>query len=142
MEKIKFLNKTYELVANSYQLQQDGGRIIFQPGEQTFEEIEAAVSAATSIMLLEETGAPLASRTDLVYAGRLTKQKDYVIRTEKEETGTDEDGNPVYTYKDVTGTVMIAEFRLPDLREAYKSLEEEVTNTQMALVELYEGGEA
>ena len=36
---------------------------------------------------------------------------------------------------------MIAEFRLPDLREAYKSLEEEVTNTQMALVELYEGGE-
>ena len=48
---------------------------------------------------------------------------------------------PVYTYKDVTGTVMIAEFRLPDLREAYKSLEEEVTNTQMALVELYEGGE-
>ncbi|RHP46403.1 hypothetical protein [Clostridium sp. AF32-12BH] len=142
MEKIKFLNKTYELVANGYQLQQDGGRTIFQPGEQTFEEIEAAVSAATSIMLLEETGAPLASRTDLVYAGRLTKQKDYVIRTEKEETGTDEDGNPVYTYKDVTGTVMIAEFRLPDLREAYKSLEEEVTNTQMALVELYEGGEA
>ena len=40
------------------------------------------------------------------------------------------------------GTVMLADFRLPDLREAYKSLEEEVTNTQLAIVELYEGGEA
>lgn len=142
MESIKIGTQTYELVADGYQLQQDGGRIIFQPGEKTFEEIEAAVSAATSLVLLDETGEPLASRADLVYAGRMSKQKDYVIGTKKEETGADEDGNPIYTYKDVTGTAMIAEFRLPDLREAYKSLEEEVTNTQMALVELYEGGEA
>ena len=84
----------------------------------------------------------MVSRRDLVYAGRMTRQSDYVIGTEKEETGVDEDGNPIYTHKDVTGTVMIAEFRLPDLREAYKSLEEEMTNAQMAIVELYEGGEA
>ena len=142
MEKIKFNNSLFELVANGYQLQQDGGRIIFQPGEKTFEEIEAVVSAATSIMLLDDAGVPLASRTDLVYAGRMTRQSDYVISTEKDEAGVDENGNPVYPYKDVTGTVMIAEFRLPDLREAYKSLEEEMTNAQMAIVELYEGGEA
>lgn len=142
MESIKIGTQTYELVADGYQLQQDGGRIIFQPGAQTFEEIEAAVSAATSIVLLDETEEPLVSRTDLVYAGRIAKQKDYVIRTEKEETGTDEDGNPVYTYKNVIGTVMLADFRLPDLREKYKALEEEVTNTQLAIVELYEGGEA
>ena len=93
-------------------------------------------------MLLDDAGEPLTSRRDLVYAGRMTRQSDYVIGTEKEETGTDENGNPIYTYKDVTGPVMIAEFRLPDLREAYKSLEEEMTNAQMAIVELYEGGEA
>ena len=142
MESIKIGTQTYELVADGYQLQQEGGRIIFQPGEKTFEEIEAAVSAATSLVLLDETGEPLASRTDLVYAGRMSKQKDYVIRTEKEETGADEDGNPIYTYKDVTGTVMIAEFRLPDWREQYAELANEVTNAQLAIVELYEGGEA
>lgn len=142
MESIKIGNKTFELVANGYQLQQDGGRIVFRPGEATFEEAEAAVSAATSIMLLDDAGEPLASRRDLVYAGRMTRQSDYVIGTEKEESEADEDGNPIYIYKDVTGTVMIAEFRLPDLREAYKSLEEEMTNAQMAIVELYEGGEA
>ena len=105
MEKIKFNDSLFELVANGYQLQQDGGRIVFQPGEATFEEAETTVSAATSIMLLDDAGEPLASRSDLVYAGRMTRQSDYVIGTEKEETGVDEDGNQIYTYKDVTGTV-------------------------------------
>ena len=142
MEKIKFNDSLFELVANGYQLQQDGGRIVFQPGEVTFEEAEAAVSAATSIMLLDDAGEPMASRSDLVYAGRMTRQSDYVIGTEKKETGADEDGNLIYTYKDVTGTVMIAEFRLPDWREQYAELANEVTNAQLAIVELYEGGEA
>ena len=142
MESIKIGNKTFELVANGYQLQQDGGRIVFQPGEVTFEEAEAAAAAATSIMLLDDAGDPMVSRTDLVYAGRMTKQKDYVIGAEKEETGADEDGNQIYTYKDVTGTAMIAEFRLPDWREQYAELANEVTNAQLAIVELYEGGKA
>ena len=142
MEKIKFNNKIFELVANGYQLQQDYGRIIFQPGEATFDEVEKVVSAATSIILLDDAGDPMASRTDLVYAGRMTRQKDYVIGAEKEETGTDEDGNTIYTDNDVTGTVMFAEFRLPDWREKYETLEKEVTNVQLGIVELYEGGEA
>ena len=142
MESIKIGNKTFELVANGYQLQQDGCRIVFQPGEVTFEEAEAAAAAATSIMLLDDAGDPMVSRTDLVYAGRMTKQKDYVIGAEKEETGADEDGNPIYTYKDVTGTARIAEFRLPDWREQYAELANEVTNAQLAIVELYEGGKA
>ena len=142
MEKIKFNDSLFELVANGYQLQQDGGRIVFQPGEVTFEEAETAAAAATSIMLLDDAGEPMASRSDLVYAGRMTRQSDYVIGTEKKETGADEDGNLIYTYKDVTGTVMIAEFRLPDWREQYAELANEVTNAQLAIVELYEGGEA
>lgn len=44
-----------------------------------------------------------------------TRQKDYVIRVEKNQTGTDSEGNAVYEYKDITGTVLIAEFRLPGL---------------------------
>ena len=129
MESIKNRKKTIELIANGYQLKQDGGRIVFQPGGK-------------SILLLDENGDTMASRTDLVYAGRMTRQKDYVIRVEKNQTGTDSEGNAVYEYKDITGTVLIAEFRLPDLREKYAALEEEVTNTQLAIVELYEGGEA
>ena len=142
MESIKIGTRSYELVADGYQLQQDGGCIIFQPGEQTFEEVETVMSGVKSILLLDENGDTMASRTDLVYAGRMTRQKDYVIRVEKSQTGTDSEGNAVYEYKDITGTVLIAEFRLPDLREKYAALEEEVTNTQLAIVELYEGGKS
>ena len=44
MESIKIGTRSYELVADGYQLQQDGGCIIFQPGEQTFEEVETVMS--------------------------------------------------------------------------------------------------
>ena len=44
-------------------------------------------------------------RSDLVYAGRLTKQSDYVI-------GLEEDG-----ITEVKADVMIAAFRTPDLNE-------------------------
>lgn len=41
------------------------------------------MSGVKSILLLDENGDTMASRTDLVYAGRMTRQKDYVIRVEK-----------------------------------------------------------
>lgn len=49
MESIKIGTQSYELVADGYQLQQDGGCIIFQPGEQTFEEVETVMSGVKSI---------------------------------------------------------------------------------------------
>lgn len=56
MESIKIGTQSYELVADGYQLQQDGGCIIFQPGEQTFEEVETVMSGVKSILLLDEMG--------------------------------------------------------------------------------------
>lgn len=142
MESIKLNNKQYQLVANGYQLTEEGGKVIFQPEAETFDEVEAELGAVSTIQLLDETGEPMISRKDLVYAGRLTKDTAYVVGTEQVENGTDEEGNPLYDLKDVTGTVMIAEFRTPDLREKYAELQEQVNNTQLALVELYEGGMA
>ena len=57
MESIKIGTQSYELVADGYQLQQDGGCIIFQPGEQTFEEVETVMSGVKSILLLDENRA-------------------------------------------------------------------------------------
>ena len=105
MESIKIGNKTYLLVADGYQFGTDGGRLIFRPGDDTFDQVEAAMAGADSIRLLDDTGDVIASRTDLVYAGRLTKDAAYTI-------GIGDQG------EDVTGPVMVAEFRLPDVREA------------------------
>lgn len=104
MEKVKFGVTEYELPVNGYRLNDEGGKVIFLPGLATFEAVEADVKAATSITVLNSAGEPWISRTDLIYAGRLTKDDTYII-------GSDEQG------VDITGTVLVAEFRLPDVRE-------------------------
>lgn len=106
MEKVKFQNgMAYDLPANGVQLNEQGGRVIFLPGSAAFADVEADVKATGSITVLDSAGEPILTRSDLVYAGRLAKDDNYVIGTDLEQ-GTD-----------VTGTVMIAEFRVPDVRE-------------------------
>ena len=117
METIKINEKEYQLVSGGYQLRDTGGRIIFLPGDADFAAIKEDLKAASSLELLDSTGKTIASRTDLVYAGRLQEDEAWIIGTEQVQTGTDEDGNVIYNTKDVIGTVMIAEFREPDIRE-------------------------
>lgn len=116
MESIKFGSATYELVANGYQLNEQGGRVIFLPGAATFADAEADVKAMTAITVLGAAGEPILTRTDLVYAGRLAKDDNYVIGAETEQ-GTD-----------ITGTVMIAEFKAPDLRAELEAAKAEIAN--------------
>lgn len=105
MESIKFGNSSYELPANGVQLNEQGGRVIFLPGTAAFADVETDVKAAGAITVLDSAGEPILTRSDLIYAGRLAKDDNYVIGADTEQ-GTD-----------ITGTVMIAEFRLPDVRE-------------------------
>ena len=122
METIKINGNSYELVAGGYQLHETGGRIIFQPGASDFATIKADLLAADSIEVLDDSGNVFISRSDLVYAGRMQEDENYIVGSEQVETGTDEDGNPTYETRDVIGTVMIADFREPDLREQYADL--------------------
>ena len=124
MEKIKINEKLYDLVANGVQLADQGGKIIFQPGTANFTVVEADVQAAKTITVLDEAGEPIRTRSDLVYAGRLAKDDNYVIAAEQVQIGTDpETGEPIMDTRDVIGTVMIAEFRTPDLREQLAATE-------------------
>ena len=59
-----------------------------------------------------------------MYAGRLAKDDNYVVGNENVQTGTDPETNePITETRDVIGTVMIAEFRTPDLREQLAATE-------------------
>lgn len=107
MEKVRFGTTEYELPANGVQLGDQGGKVIFVPGASTFADIEADVKAAKSITVLDTAGSPILTRTDMVYAGRLTKDDNYIVGSENTADGA----------QDVVGTVMVAEFRQPDVRE-------------------------
>lgn len=105
IEKIKFGDQVFDLVAAGVDLGENGGRITFQKGDSSFEEIETILKANNSIIQIGLSDDPDWTRNDLVYAGRLTKQSDYAI-------GTADDG-----ITEVKADVMIAYFRTPDLTE-------------------------
>lgn len=113
IEKIKFGDQVFDLVAAGVNLGESGGTIKFQKGTASFDSIEALLKANGSIVQIGLSGEPDWTRSDLVYAGRLTKQSDQVI-------GTAEDG-----VTPVTADIMIATFRTPDLTERVAALETE-----------------
>ena len=113
IEKIKFGDQAFDLVAAGVNLREDGGTINFQKGAASFDAIEAILIANGSIVQIGLSGEPDWTRSDLVYAGRLTKQSDQVI-------GTAEDG-----VTSITADIMIATFRTPDLTERVAALETE-----------------
>ncbi len=113
IEKIKFGDQAFDLVAAGVNLGESGGTIKFQKGSKPFDTIEAILKANGSIVQIGLSGEPDWTRSDLVYAGRLTKQSDQVI-------GTAEDG-----VTSITADIMIATFRTPDLTERVAALEAE-----------------
>lgn len=113
IEKIQFGEQTFDLVANGVQLTKEGGTITFQKGDTAFENIDLNLQKNGEIIKLGTSGDPDWSRTDLVFAGRLTKQSNYDIGA------------------GVKAVVMIAEFHTPDTREQIKDLTADVAYLSM-----------
>ena len=116
IEKIKFGDQVFDLVAAGVDLGESGGKITFLKGESSFEEIETILKSGGSISQIGLSSEVDWKRSDLVYAGRLTKQSDYVI-------GLEMDG-----ITEVKADVMIAAFRIPDLTEKVASQAAEIEN--------------
>lgn len=118
IEKIKFGDQEFCLVATGVNLGESGGSISFQKGTASFDSIEAILKENGSITQIGLSGEPDWTRSDLVYAGKLTKISNQVIGSEQVQTGTDEETKePIYENKDIKGDVMTAYFKTPDLTE-------------------------
>lgn len=105
IEKIKFGDQVFDLVVAGVDLDDNGGKITFQKGDTSFDEIETILKSCGSITKIGLLGDPDWKRSDLIYAGRLTTQSGHVI-------GLEDDG-----ITEVKADVMIAYFRTPDLTE-------------------------
>jgi hypothetical protein len=126
IEKIKFGDQSFDLVAAGVNLGESVGSITFQKGTVSFDSIETILKANGSITQIGLSGETDWNRSDLVYAGRLTKLSDQVVGAEQVKVGTDkETKEPIYETKDIKGDVMIAVFKAPDLTERVAALEVE-----------------
>lgn len=113
IEKIKLGDQVFDLVPAGVNLGEFDGTITFQKGTASFDSIESVLKANGSITQIGLSGEPDWIRSDLLYAGKLTKQSEKVI-------GTAEDG-----VTEIKADVMIAAFKTPDLAERVAALEAE-----------------
>lgn len=112
IEKIKFGMTEFDLVVGGMDLTNTGGKITFQVGNKSFEEIKNIVKENAEITKIGLSGKVDWVRSDLVYAGKLSSIENYTI--------LEEDG-----ITEKTAEVAIAEFKLPDLLERINILEKE-----------------
>lgn len=114
------------MIAAGVNLGESEGSITFQKGAASFDSIEAILKENGSIAQIGVSGESDWIRSDLVYAGRLTKLSNQVVGAEQVKVGTDkETKEPIYETKDIRGGVMIAYFKAPDLSERVSFLETE-----------------
>lgn len=115
IEKIKFGDQTFDLVAGGVSLTDTGGQITFQRGSASFDDIEHNLQNNGAIRQINTSGVIDWSRTDLVFDGLITQNSNYDM------------GNGTKV------TVLIAKFRLPDTREQLKDTEAKVAYLSMML---------
>lgn len=113
IEKIQFGEQTFDLVAGGVKLNDNGGQITFRIGNSDFNVIKANLKLNKDITQINASGKIGWSRSDLVYAGKLSNIENYDIGA-----GVKED-------------VLIAEFRLPDTREKTKDNEAKIAYLSM-----------
>lgn len=128
IEKIKFGNQSFDLVAAGVNLGEPGGTIKFQKGATSFDKIKTLLKTNGSIAQINLSGNPDWSREDLIYAGRLAEQSDYVI-------GKDEDG-----VTDIKADVMTAYFKTPDLTEKVAAQTAEIESLRATVDKLVLAG--
>lgn len=128
IEKIKFGDQIFDLVPDGQKLGESGGTVTFQKGSASFDSIKALLKANGEITQINLSGNTDWNRTDLVYAGRLTEQSDYVI-------GKDEDG-----VTDIKVDVMIAYFKTPDLTQTVAAQTAEIESLRATVDKLVLAG--
>lgn len=106
VEQIKFGTYLFNLVPNGVQLLDNGGKILFEKGTSTFEEIKVILKENGEIEQINTLGEPDWSRSDLIYGGRLMEIDGYEVS------------------EGVTKEVMQAEFKTPDVKEVLVKLAE------------------
>lgn len=129
-EKIKVGETTYDIANGSCSLNtSDGGpaSVAIIIGSNTIDSIHKNLSENTTITKYASDDAEEWQKTNLVYTGKMTLKSDFPVGIEQTQTGTDADGNPVYSNVEATDSVVIVEYRTPTTTDRINDLEEQNT---------------
>ena len=128
-ETIKVGGVTYNIANGSCSLHlSDGGvaTVAIIIGSNIINNIHKNLSENSTITKYTADGAEEWQRGDLVYTGEVKLKNDFPVRIEQKQTGTDNEGNPVYSNVEALEDVVIVEFRMPNIQDKVREQAEEI----------------
>ncbi|MDK2966465.1 hypothetical protein [Lacrimispora sp.] len=140
-EKIKVGDVIYNIANGSCSLHQsDGGTatVAIIIGSNIINDIHKNFSENKTITKYTSDGAEEWQRSDLVYTGKMALRSDFPVRIEQKQTGTDDEGNPVYSNVEALADVVIVEYRTPNIQDKVREQEQQINdlNAQVAYLQM------
>jgi len=128
-EKIKVGEVTYNIANGSCSLHLSNGGVATLAiiiGSNIINDIHKNLSENNTITKYTADGAEEWQRSDLIYTGEIKLKNDFPVGIEQKQTGTDEDGNSIYSNVEATADVVIVEYRTPNIQDKVKEQAEEI----------------
>lgn len=110
----------YDIVTGGLRASDEKMVLIVLPGERSLTEVDAEFDMAENVSrieILDSAGEVMDIKKGYAYMSGCEKHKDFVIDHQAIEMGSDETGDPVVEYQDVTGTVMVITLEKADVRK-------------------------
>ena len=143
-ETIKVGEVTYNIANGSCSLHlSDGGTatVAIIIGSNIINDIHKNLSENSTITKYTADGVEEWQRSDLVYTGEVKLKNDFPVRIEQKQTGTDNEGNPIYSNVEALADVVIVEYRTPNIQDKIKDQEQQINdlNAQVAYLQMMNG---
>lgn len=143
-EKIKVGGKSYDIANGSCSLHlSDGGvaTVAIIIGSNIINDIHKNLSENSTITKYTADGVEEWQRGDLVYTGGVKLKNDFPVRIEQKQTGTDEEGNPVFSNVEALADVAVVEYRTPNIQDKIQTQEKQINGltAQVAYLQMMNG---
>ncbi|MEY8355269.1 hypothetical protein AALB39_18195 [Lachnospiraceae bacterium 54-53] len=130
-EKIKVGDVTFDIANGSCGLglfDGDPATVAIIIGSNTIDDIHKNLMENSTITKYTYDGVEEWKRDNLVYTGKMTLNSEFPVGIEQTQIGTDEEGNPTYSYEEVKAAVVIVEYRTPTIQDEVRSQNARVIN--------------
>lgn len=143
-ETIKVGEVTYNISNGSCSLHLSNGGVASVAiiiGSNIINDIHKNLSENTIITKYTADGIEEWQRSDLIYTGKIHLRSDFPVRIEQQQTGTDNENNPIYSNVEVMADVVIVEYRTPNIQDKVKEQEQQINdlNAQVAYLQMMNG---
>ncbi|MTK06657.1 MAG: hypothetical protein F8N38_06190 [Hungatella sp.] len=143
-EKIKVGEITYSIATGSCSLNDLSGntaKVAIIIGSNKIEDIHKNLSQNSTVIKYSADGVEEWRQGNLVYTGLPIFNPSFPVRIEQVQTGTGDEGKPIYKYEEIMDAVLIAEYRTPNIQDELKAQREQINDltAQVAYLQMMNG---